>query len=146
MRGSSPEDGVHSTPDIGPRPRPWLRVIGSLAIFGFLIGLLIGRVLQPEPQWLREVEVQDNALVLWLDVEPKPQVSQVAGVFSLRLDSFGREQQGQLQVQGYHANWRVQRVDGDLLLRVVAARPLLGTWQAEHVDGRWRLVVSLMQE
>lgn len=107
---------------------------------------MIGRLLQPDPQWLREVQVQENALVLWLDAEPQPRISHAAGVFSLRLESLGREQQGQVSVQGNKANWRLQREDSDLLLRVVAARPLLGTWRAQAMDGRWRLIVSLMQE
>lgn len=123
-----------------------MRVIGSLAIFGFLIGMMIGRMLQPDPQWLRQVDVVDQGLVLWFDQVPRPQVTQIAGAFILRLESFGREQSGQLSVQGRAANWRLQRERKDLELRVVAARPLRGEWRAEEVDGRWRLVVSLQEQ
>jgi hypothetical protein len=56
------------------------------------------------------------------------------------------EAQGLDQVQGRLANWRLQRESKDLLLRVVAARPLRGEWRAEEVDGRWRLTVSLAHE
>lgn len=146
MRGSRPEDGRHSTPDIGSRPRPWLRVIGSLALFGFLIGMMIGRVLQPDPLWLKQVEIVDQGLVLWFNVEPVPREEHAEGAFILRLQSFGREQDGQLRVQGKAANWRLQRARKDLLLRVVAARPLRGEWRAEEVDGRWRLVISLEEQ
>ncbi|MGE8496717.1 MAG: hypothetical protein ACN6O6_04355 [Pseudomonas sp.] len=146
MRGSRPEDGGYSTPDIGPKPRPWVRVIGSLAIFGFLVGMMIGRLLQPDPQWLREVEVVDQGLVLWFDAQPQPRIAHVAGAFILRLESFGREQSGQLNVQGKAANWRLQRERRELDLRVVAARPLRGEWRAEEVDGRWRLVISLREQ
>lgn len=123
-----------------------MRVIGSLALFGFLIGLMIGRLLQPDPLWLKQVEVQDGELVLWFDVEPKPREEHAGGVYALRLESFGREQQGQLSVQGKRANWRLQRQRRDLLLRVVAARPLRGAWRAEELDGRWRLLVQLTHE
>ncbi|MDP3814579.1 hypothetical protein [Pseudomonas sp.] len=143
MRGSELEDQQHST---DPRPRPWVRVIGSLALFGFLIGMMIGRLLQPEPLWLKQVEERDGELALWFNVEPKPRAEQAAGVFVLRFESFGREQQGQLSVQGKTANWRLQRERRDLLLRVVAARPLRGEWRAEELDGRWRLLVSLEHE
>ncbi|VXB92404.1 conserved hypothetical protein [Pseudomonas sp. 8BK] len=143
MRGSELEDEQHST---DPRPRPWVRVIASLAVFGFLIGLMIGRLLQPDPLWLDRVEVLDDGLVLWFNVEPVPREEHAAGVFILRLQSFGRQQHGQLQVQGKLANWRLQRERRDLLLRVVAARPLRGEWRAEEVDGRWRLVVSLVEQ
>ncbi len=115
-------------------------------MFGFLIGLMIGRMLQPEPLWLERVEVLDNGLALWFNVEPLPREEHAGGVFIVRLESFGRQQQGQLRVQGRLANWRLQRERKDLLLRVVAARPLRGEWRAEELDGRWRLVVSLAEQ
>ena len=71
MRGSEREGEQHST---DPRPRPWGRVIASLAVFGFLIGLMIGRMLQPEPLWLERVEVQEDGLALWFNVEPRAAV------------------------------------------------------------------------
>ncbi|MDZ4337500.1 MAG: hypothetical protein U1A62_27870 [Pseudomonas sp.] len=143
MRGSELEDEQHST---DPRPRPWVRVIASLAVFGFLIGLMIGRLLQPDPLWLDRVEVVEQGLELWFNVEPLPREEHADGVFILRLQSFGRQQQGQLHVQGKLANWRLQRERRDLLLRVVAARPLRGEWRADEVDGRWRLTVSLVEQ
>ncbi|MBU0809472.1 MAG: hypothetical protein KKD30_13145 [Gammaproteobacteria bacterium] len=143
MRGSELEGEQHST---DPRPRPWVRVIGSLALFGFLIGLMIGRLFQPDPLWLERVEVREQGLELWFNVEPVPREEHADGVFILRLESFGREQQGQLQVQGRLANWRLQRERKDLVLRVLAARPLRGEWRAEEVDGRWLLLVSLTEQ
>lgn len=143
MRGSELEDQQHCT---DPRPRPWVRVIASLAVIGFLIGLMIGRLLQPDPLWLDRVEVIEQGLELWFNVEPLPREEHAGGVFILRLQSFGRQQHGQLQVQGRLANWRLQRERRDLLLRVVAARPLRGEWRAEEVDGRWRLLVSLVEQ
>ncbi len=123
-----------------------MRVIGSLALFGFLIGLMIGRLFQPDPLWLERVEEREQGLELWFNVEPVPREEHAGGVFILRLESFGREQQGQLQVQGRLANWRLQRERKDLVLRVLAARPLRGDWRAEEVDGRWRLLVSLVEQ
>ncbi|MNT14384.1 hypothetical protein D3C72_1493860 [compost metagenome] len=146
MRGSKPEDGRHSTPDPGPRPRPWARVIGSLALFGFLLGLMIGRMLQPDPLRLASVEVVEEGLQLWFNVEPQVRAGHIAGAFFLRVESLGREQQGQLRLQGKVVNWRLRREGRDLLLRVVAARPLRGEWHAEELDGRWRLTVSLAYE
>jgi hypothetical protein len=143
MRGSEREGEQHST---GLRPRPWVRVIGSLALFGFLIGLMVGRILQPEPLWLDRVDVREGGLALWFNVEPQVREEHSAGVYVLRMQSFGREQQGQLSVQGKTANWRLQRQRRDLLLRVLAARPLRGEWRAEQVDGLWRLTISLAEQ
>src|SRR3990167_2642786 len=146
MRGSKPEDGRHSTPDPGPRPRPWARVIGSLALFGFLLGLMIGRMLQPDPLRLASVEVAEEGLQLWFNVEPQVRAGHIEGAFFLRVESLGREHQGQLRLQGKVVNWRLRREGRDLLLRLVAARPLRGEWHAEELNGRWRLRVSLAYE
>lgn len=123
-----------------------MRVIGSLALFGFLIGLMIGRLLQPDPLRLASVEVVEQGLQLWFNVEPKVRADHIEGVLFLRVESLGREQQGQLRLQGKLVNWRLRREGRDLLLRVLAARPLRGEWRAEELDGRWRLTVSLAYE
>ncbi|AEF23857.1 hypothetical protein [Pseudomonas fulva] len=143
MHGSRPEDGRHSTPDKPPRPRPWVRVIGSLAIFGFLIGLMIGRLFHPDAMHLKDVEVQDDRLLLWFNVEPHAEISDAHGTFALRFEGLGRERQGQLQIAGRAANWRVVRDGRELQVRVVAARPLRAEMDAEEVEGRWRLTVRL---
>ncbi|MFI8480375.1 hypothetical protein ACIGCM_07380 [Pseudomonas sp. NPDC078700] len=146
MRGSEREGGQYSTPDIDDRPRPWLRVIGSLAIFGFLIGLMFGDLFHPDALRLDRVEVQEDQLQLWFNEQPTPQAREYNGAYLLRLETLGREQQGQLQLNGRAANWRLQRDKRELLLTVLAARPLRGEWRADEVDGQWRLTVSLMEQ
>jgi len=120
-----------------------VRGIGSLAIFGFLIGLMIGRLFHPDAMHLKAVETQDDRLLLWFNVEPQVQVSDAHGTFALRFKGLGRERQGQLQIAGRVANWRVVRDGRELELRVVAARPLRAAMDAEEVEGRWRLTVRL---
>ena len=137
------EDERHST---DTRPRPWLRVIASLGIFGFLIGLMIGRLLQPDPLRLDRVEPAGQALQLWFNVEPQIQIADIAGTVVLRFEAFGREREGQLRWADRLANWRVTRERRDLVLQVVATRPLRAEWRAEPVDGEWRLTVSLLEQ
>ncbi|SDI76866.1 hypothetical protein SAMN05216588_12435 [Pseudomonas flavescens] len=120
-----------------------MRVIGSLAIFGFLVGLMIGRLFHPDAMHLKEVEAGDERLVLWFNVEPQVRIGEFQGTLLLRFEGLGREQRGQLQVAGRTANWRVVREGRELELRVVAARPLRGESIAEEVEGRWRLTVRL---
>lgn len=123
-----------------------MRVIASLAVFGFLIGLMIGRMFQPDPLFLDRVEVLEQGLALWFNNEPIAQDEHVGGVVNLRFESFGREFNGQLKINGRRANWRFQRQRRDLVLRVVAARPLSAEWRAEEVDGSWRLMVNLSEQ
>lgn len=107
---------------------------------------MIGRAFQPDPLWLERVDVVDETLHLWFNVEPSAHDESAAGVVNLRFKSFGREFKGQITVAGRQANWRFERQRRDLVLRVVAARPLLSEWRAEQVDGEWRLVVSLREQ
>ncbi len=118
-------------------------MIGSLAIFGFLVGLMIGRLFHPDAMHLKAIETQDDRLLLWFNVEPQVQVSDAHGAFALRFEGLGRERQGQLQIAGRAANWRVVREGRELEVRVVAARPLRAAMDAEKVEGRWRLTVRL---
>lgn len=107
---------------------------------------MVGRLLQPDQLRLASVEEVEQGLQLWFNVEPTVRIDHIQGVFFLRVESMGREQQGQLRLQGKAVNWGIQRERRVLLLRVVAARPLRGEWRAEKLDGRWRLTVSLAYE
>ena len=120
-----------------------MRVIGSLGLFGFLVGLMIGRLFHPDAMHLKDVTVAEDQLMLWFNVEPQVQVSDVQGAFMLTFEGLGRERQGQLQIAGRVANWRVQREGRNLQVWAVATRPLHSEMQVEEVDDRWRLTVHL---
>jgi hypothetical protein len=120
-----------------------LRVLGSLAIFGFLVGLMIGRLLQPDELYLKAVDADESRLLLWFNSEPQVRVTEVQGAFSLRFEGLGRERQGYLSIGGRDARWRIQRHGRELELRVLALQPLQAQWHAEAVGGRWRMTISL---
>ncbi|QNH80049.1 hypothetical protein GGD92_18000 [Pseudomonas protegens] len=146
MHGSEEKDGLHSTPEEDPRPKLMLRVFGSLAIVGMMVGLMIGRLTQPDPVELQQVEVAADGLVVWFNHEPKVHGEHIDGTVALLFDAQGRAQNGQLQVNQKTVNWRVRLADQGLLLNLVAARPLRGQWSASQVDGRWRLAIHLQEE
>ncbi|MFZ4965858.1 hypothetical protein HX881_06630 [Pseudomonas gingeri] len=146
MHGSEDEDGQHSTPEEDPRPKLLPRVLGSLAIVGLMVGLMIGRLTAPEPLLLQQVEAAPDTLVLWFSAEPKIHGEQVDGTVALLIDAEGKAQNGRLTVAGRDANWRVRLSDKGLLVTLLAARPLQGEWAGAEVDGRWRLVVNLREE
>ena len=145
MHGSELNDGQHSTPEEDPRPKLWPRVLGSLAIVGVMIGMMIGRLTTPVPVELQQVDVLANGLVVWFSAEPKLHGELVDGTLGLLFDAKGKPQNGQLMLNGKHVNWRVRDTDGGLLLTVVAARALQGDWAGAPQDGRWRLQVSLRE-
>ena len=123
-----------------------LRVFGSLAIVGLMVGLMIGRLTTPEPTLLQQVEVQPDGLVVWFSQEPKVHGEHIDGTVALLFDAQGAAQNGRLKVNDKDVNWRVRAADAGLLLNLVAARPLHGEWAGTKVDGRWKLQIHLREE
>ncbi len=145
MHGSELKDGQHSTPEEDPRPKLWPRVLGSLAIVGFMVGMMIGRLTITVPVQLQQVDVLPGALVVWFSAEPKLHGELVDGTLGVLFDAQGKPQNGQFKLNGKDVNWRVRLTDGGLLLTVVAARALNGDWAGAPQDGRWRLQVNLRE-
>ncbi len=125
------------------RSKLFPRVIGSLAIVGLMIGLMIGRLTTPDPSVLQQVEVTDSGLVVWFNNEPKLHGEMIDGTVALLFQAEGPAHKGQLKLNGKDVNWRVRKSDGGLLLTVLAARPLQGNWLGSEVDDRWRLEIRL---
>ena len=145
MHGSELKDGQHSTPEEDPRPKLWPRVLGSLAIVGVMVGMMIGRLTAPTPVELQQVDVLANGLVVWFSDEPKLHGELVDGTLGVLFDAKGKPQNGQLMLNGKNVIWRVRDTDAGLLLTVVAARALQGDWAGAPQDGRWRLQVNLRE-
>ena len=120
--------------------------MGSLAIVGVMVGLMIGRLTTPDPTELQQVEVTSDGLVVWFNNEPKTHGEIVDGSLALLFAAEGKAQKGQLKLNDKSMNWRVRMSDGGLLLTVVAARPLQGEWVGGEVDDRWRLEIHLREQ
>ena len=146
MHGSDNKDDAHSTLQTDERSKLFPRVMGSLAIFGMMIGLMIGRLTNPEPSVLQRIEVSDGVLVAWFNDEPKLHGEIVDGSVALLFEAEGPAQKGQLKLNGKDVNWRVRLSDKGLLLTLVAARPLRGEWTGSEVDDHWRLEVRLQEQ
>ncbi|MGV8920280.1 MAG: hypothetical protein ACOH2R_21200 [Pseudomonas sp.] len=146
MHGSELKDGLHSTPEEDPRPKLWPKVLGSMAIVGMMVGLMIGRLTAPDPLALQQIEPSQTGLVLWFNAEPTVHSEDVSGSLAMLFNAQGKAQQGQFKLNGKDVRWKVQRADGGLLLNLLAARPLHGDWHGAKEDGRWRLEISLREE
>ncbi|WP_064117043.1 hypothetical protein [Pseudomonas fluorescens] len=146
MHGSEGKDERHSTPPVDNRSKLFPRVIGSLAIVGVMIGLMIGRLTTPDPTVLQQVEVTDQGLVVWFNNEPKLHGEIIDGTVALLFQAEGPAQKGQLKLNGRDVNWRTRASDGGLLLTVLAARPLQGDWAGSEVEDRWRLEIHLREQ
>ncbi|MNM83500.1 hypothetical protein D3C81_955620 [compost metagenome] len=126
------------------RPRPWLRVLLSLAVFGLLVGLMLGRLFAPEagkPRLLT-VEMQADALQLRFDREVEVHAGNLDGALALTLAADGEARQGQGRLGDLPLRWRIVPREKDLLLSLVSTRPLRGTWSGAEEDGGWRLTIT----
>ncbi|MBK5509812.1 hypothetical protein [Pseudomonas sp. TH15] len=146
MHGSEGKDERHSTPPVDNRSKLFPRVIGSLAIVGVMVGLMIGRLTTPDPSQLQQVDVTSDGLVVWFNNAPKLHGEVIDGTVALLFQAEGKAQKGQLKLNGKDVNWRTRASDGGLLLTVLAARPLLGEWAGSEVDDRWRLEIHLREQ
>lgn len=146
MHGSEGKDALHSTLEEDPRPKLLPRVLGSLAIVGLMVGLMIGRLTTPDPVELLQVTPVTDGAVVWFSSEPKLHGEHIDGTVALLFDAQGQAASGQLKVNDKDVNWRVRKTDGGLLLSLVAARPLRGEWSGEKVEGRWRLEIHLQEQ
>ncbi|MGO4000906.1 hypothetical protein ABVN23_07240 [Pseudomonas fluorescens] len=146
MHGSEGKDRRHSTPEVDLRSKLFPRVIGSLAIVGVMVGLMIGRLTTPDPTELQQVDVMDDGLVVWFNNEPKIHGEQIDGTVALLFDAQGKSAKGQLKLNQRDVNWRVRKSDQGLLLTLVAARPLKGEWAGSEEDDRWRLEIHLQEQ
>ncbi|MDR6575193.1 hypothetical protein P2T68_03140 [Pseudomonas sp. G11] len=146
MHGSEGKDALHSTLEEDPRPKLLPRVLGSLAIVGLMVGLMIGRLTTPDPVELLQVEPAADGVLVWFNREPQLHGEQVDGTVALLFDAQGKAAGGQLKVNGKDVNWRIRKTDAGLLLNLVAARPLRGEWSGEKAEGRWRLEIHLQEQ
>lgn len=111
-----------------------------------MVGLMIGRVTEPDPRALENIEPAADGLVLWFNEQPRMREQQVDGALVYAFDAQGPTREGQLQLDGKLVNWRTRPGESGLLLNVIAARPLHGEWSGAAEEGRWRLKLSLREE
>lgn len=120
--------------------------MASLAIVGVMVGMMIGRLTEPDPTALQQVEVEPDGLVVWFNNEPKTHGEFIDGSVALLFEAEGKAQSGQLKLNDKDVNWRVRLSDKGLLLTLVAARPLKGEWVGSEVNDRWRLEIHLQEQ
>ena len=131
------------------RPRPWLKVMVSLAVLGLLLGLMLGRLVNPPhegPPQILAVEPSANGLILTLDAQPAVRAGQLDGALALQIQASGKAEQGQLRIGDAPVRWKLEPDEQGVRLTLLSTRRLQGAWDSAEVEGRWRLTVSARPE
>lgn len=131
------------------RPRPWLKVMVSLAVLGLLLGLMLGRLVNPPhegPPQILAVEPSADGLILTLDAQPAVRAGQLDGALALQIQASGKAEQGQLRIGDAPVRWKLEPDGQGVRLTLLSTRRLQGAWDSAEVEGRWRLTISARPE
>ncbi|MFV3415662.1 hypothetical protein ACNFH8_25690 [Pseudomonas sp. NY15436] len=131
------------------RPRPWLKVLLSLAVLGLLLGLMLGRLVNPPregPPLILALEPSTEGLVLTLDAQPAVRAGHLEGALALQIEASGKAQQGQLRIDDAPVRWKLEPQGTGVLLTLLSTRRLQGAWDSAEVEGRWRLTIRARPE
>lgn len=131
------------------RPRPWLKVLLSLAVLGLLLGLMLGRLVNPPREGLPLIlalEPSAEGLVLTLDAQPAVRAGHLEGALALQIEASGKAQQGQLRIGDAPVRWKLEPQGAGVLLTLLSTRRLQGAWDSAEVEGRWRLTIRARPE
>lgn len=131
------------------RPRPWLKVLLSLAVLGLLLGLMLGRLVNPPREGtplILALEPSAEGLVLTLDAQPAVRAGHLEGALALQIEASGKAQQGQLRIGDAPVRWKLEPQGAGVLLTLLSTRRLQGAWDGAEVEGRWRLTIRARPE
>ncbi|MFC3609398.1 hypothetical protein [Stutzerimonas tarimensis] len=140
------KDAHSSEVEASKRRLRW-RFFAALVLIGFLLGLMLGRLVSPDPARLLEISEGPAGLLLRFDREPALQAGHEQGLFGLRLQAEGAAAEGQMRLdEGALVNWRLRPAEEGLALVFIAVRPLRGEWRGQAEGQHWQLEVRVTLE
>lgn len=147
-----PENKIdaNSTWESPPR-RQWIfKVFASMVLFGFLVGMMLGRVFE-EPKTSQYsstvVQLQNYAdgLGICLSAPVQVQAQAEEGIYQLLLfNSTGQAAHGEFALaEGQPVRWRVEPQETMMRVVFIGLQPVLGQWRARTSAALWCIDVQL---
>lgn len=142
---------ANSTWEPAPRKQWQVKFIASVALFGFLAGMMIGRLLEG-PQQLefskRVVQIQNytDGLAVCLTDSVQVQTRAVQGTYQvLLLTTWGQATQGEILLSGEApVRWQLQTVDETVQVTFIGLQALQGQWHPRLTEkGHWCADIEL---
>lgn len=134
-----------------PPRRQWIfKVFASLALFGFLVGLMLGRLLEEPttPQnsnTIVQLQTYVDGLGICLSEPAQVQAYAEQGVYQLLLlNSKGQSAHGEFALaDGKPVRWRVEPQKAMTRIVFIALQPVIGQWSARLSDDLWCVDVQV---
>jgi len=127
-----------------------LKVFASVALFSFLIGMMLGRLFEEPttPQYSNTVvqlQTYANGLGICLSEPAQVQAHVEQGVYQLLLlNSKGQAAQGEFSLaEGKPVRWRVEPQETMVRIVFIGLQPVIGQWRARLSDELWCVDVQL---
>lgn len=127
-----------------------MKFFASLVLLGFLLGLMIGRALEPERvpapvNHVQQVQTYQDGLALCLARPAQVQATVAHGAYQLVFqNTVGQSAQGELFLaQGEPVRWRLVSQEREARLVFIGLQPVLGRWQPRSTDTQWCVDIQI---
>lgn len=144
---------ANSTLEALPRRQLLLKFLASLILVGFLLGLMLGKVLHPTPAVTKPNTVEQllsysEGLSLCLQEPAQLQEITTQGMYQLLLiNTVGRAARGELELaRDQRITWRLEPHDGYMQIAFVGLKPILGQWYVRTTPEHWCVDVKIRSE
>jgi hypothetical protein len=141
---------ANSTWEALPRRQLLLKFLASLVLFGFLVGLMLGQLLQPNKPIMPSNTVEQlltyaDGLSVCLREPGQVQASHVQGTYHLWFaDTAGREARGVLVLaNGERITWRLTPHGRHMQVVFIGLQPLIGQWHVRVTPEHWCAEVQI---
>lgn len=127
-----------------PRRQLLLKFLASLVLFGFLVGLMLGQLEQPNKpvvysNTVKQLLTYTDGLSVCLREPAQVQTSDEQGIYQLWFaDTTGRDARGELiLITGERITWRLEQSARHVRVVFIGLQPLTGQWHVRETPEYW---------
>lgn len=135
---------ANSTWESLPRRQLLLKFFASIALIAFLVGMMLGRLVNPPvppefPNRVEQLQRYTDGLAVCLKRATQVQVNQQQGAYQLVfMSTSGSPAQGEIQLADQQViRWRVQPEAEAVRVVFAGVQPIVGQWYPRSTDQHW---------
>ena len=136
--------------EVLPRRQLLLKFLASLMLLGFLVGLMLGQLQQPQETYIAKNRVEQliryaDGLRVCLHEPSLIQAASIQGSYQLLLTrTAGQPARGELTLANDQpVRWQLKPQNNAMQLSFVGLQPLVGQWQEQASAEHWCIDIKL---